>query len=206
MKPRNLSLLIFLALLCVPAVSAQNKKPLTNDDVVQMAKAGFNEATIDQAINANPTAFDTSVQALIALKNDGISQKVIDAMLAAETRKSASDSPEPSREGSARGGSSSGLPAIYVEEISSTGGTVASSDSTLEAIKTLQHKHMCLVTIREKADYILQITRQRGKHAWRKDTKIALSNREGEVVLAKSTRSVGGAMGDVADYVRKHRE
>lgn len=65
---------------------------------------------------------------------------------------------------------------------------------------------MHVVTLKDKADYVLQITRQRGKHAWQKDTKIALSNRNGDVVLAKSTRSVGSAMGDVADYVRKHGE
>jgi hypothetical protein len=206
MKPRTLSLLIFLVLLSVPALRAQNKRPLTNDDVVQMVKAGFNEPTVEEAIKANPTAFDTSVQALIALKNEGVSQKIIDAMLVAQTTRAAPSASEPSREGAARGDARFALPSIYVEEVSSTGGVVASSDSALEAIKTLQQKHMHIVTIKENADYVLQITRQLGKHAWRKDTKVALSNRNGDVVLAKSTRSVGGAMGDVADYIRKHRE
>lgn len=208
MKPRTLLLIIFLGLLSVPVAWAQNKKPLTNSDVVQMVKAGFNETTIDEAIQADPTAFDTSVQALIALKNEGVSQKVIDAMLAAKVGKSAPASPERASEianqetDGAR--NHSGLPAIYVEEVSSSGGIVASSDSALEAIKTLQHKHMHIVTIKKKADYVLEITRQRGKHAWRKDTKIALSDRDGDVVMATSTRTVGGAMGDVVKYIRKH--
>jgi hypothetical protein len=210
MKLRTLPLLVFLALLSVPLAGAQNKKPLTNSDVVQMVKAGFNELTVDKAIQANPTAFDTSVQALIALKNEGVSQNIIDTMLAAEAGKNApapaANAADTSSQESGLERNHSGKPSIYVEETSSTGGIVASSDSTLEAIKTLQHKHMHVVTIKEKADYVLQITRQRGKHSWRKDTKIALSNRNGDVVLAKSTRSVGGAMGDVVDYIKKHGE
>lgn len=200
MKSRILFPILFLTLLCAPAVRAQAKKPLTNADIVQMVKAGFNEPTIAQAIKVNPTDFDTSVQGLIGLKNEGVSQKIIDDILAAQAPKSPA-SPARTTETN-----HSGPPTIYVEEVSSTGGIVASSDSTLEAIKTLQHKHMHIVTIKDRADYILQITRQRGKHVWRKDTKIALSNRNGDVVMAKSTRSVGGAMGDVVDYIKKHSE
>lgn len=97
-------------------------------------------------------------------------------------------------------------PALYVEEVSSSGGRNASSDTALEAIKTLQSKHIRVVTIKEKADFILEITRELGKKRWSKDTKFVLSNREGEVILAKSTRSVGGSIGEVADYIHKHSE
>lgn len=97
-------------------------------------------------------------------------------------------------------------PAVYVEEVSSAGGRNASSDTALEAIKTLQSKHIRVVTIKEKADYVLEITRQLGKKRWAKDTKFVLSTRDGDVVLAKSTRSIGGSMGDVADYIHKHSE
>jgi len=97
-------------------------------------------------------------------------------------------------------------PAIYVEEVSSSGGIVASSDTALEAIKTLQEKHIRVVTIKEKADFILQVTRQLGKKSWSKDTKVVLSSREGDVVLAKSARSIGGAIGEVAEYVKKLSE
>ena len=97
-------------------------------------------------------------------------------------------------------------PAIYVEEVSTTGSIVASSDTALEAIKTLSEKHVRVVTIKEKADFVLQVTRQLGKKSWKKDTKFVLANRDGEVVLAKSTRTVGGGMGDVVDYIHQHSE
>jgi len=218
---RTKTLLIALPLLLLLLTStllAQTKKPLTNDDVLQMVKAGFEEAMIVKAIKANETAFDTSVEGLLALKNAGVSQVIIEAMLDAEAKKKA-----PSPAANAASGSAAppappakpqkeersqgpALPVIYVEEVSSQGGIVASSDTSLEAIKTLQEKGMRVVTIKEKADYILQVTRQLGKKSWGKDVKIVLSNREGEVVLAKSTRSVGGAMGDVADYIRRKHE
>jgi len=200
---------------------AQTKKVLANDDVVQMVKAGFDEDTIINAIKANDTTLDVSVQALMDLKNAGVGKKVIDAMLDAEARKkptasapqaspdsastsAASMSGRPKGENEARGGPAG--PAIYVEEVSSSGGIVASSDTALEAIKTLQEKRIRVVTIREKADYVLQITRQLGKKSWKKDTKVVLSNREGEVVFTNSTRTIGGAMDGVAGYIHKKHE
>lgn len=63
----------------------QAQKPLTNADIVEMVKAGFDEDTIIKAIGANKPAFDTSVQGLLALKNAGVSAKIINAILAAAT-------------------------------------------------------------------------------------------------------------------------
>lgn len=209
--------LVFLIVATVPAV-AQNK-PLTNEDIVQMVKGGFDDQTIIKATQANESAFDTSVQALLALKNAGVTKPVMDAMLESEAKKRAHNpdsGPAPAKGPAPPEGTPTASgdqrdqkpvdPAIYVEEVSSQGGVVASSDTALEAIKTLQEKHIRVVTIKEKADYILQVTRQLGKKSWKKDTKVVLSNRNGEVVLAKSARTVGGAAGDIADYIHKHHE
>jgi len=70
---------------------AQGKKPLTNADVVQMAKAGLDETMIIKVIEANDTAFDVSPQAVMDLKNAGVSQPIIEAMLAAEAKKKVPD-------------------------------------------------------------------------------------------------------------------
>lgn len=63
----------------------QSQKPLTNADIIQMVKAGFDEETIIKAIGANKPAFDTSVQGLMELKNANVSTKVINAVLASAT-------------------------------------------------------------------------------------------------------------------------
>lgn len=81
--------LFFFLVFGVTVAFAQSKKPLTNDDVIQMVKAGFTEQTITDAIKADKTTFDTSVQGLVAMKNAGVSQKVIDAMLEATADKKA---------------------------------------------------------------------------------------------------------------------
>lgn len=74
--------LLAAVLLCAPATaSAQEAKSLTNADVVAMLKAGLPEATVILAIQKGPTNFDTSPQALIQLKNQGVSPKVMDAMI-----------------------------------------------------------------------------------------------------------------------------
>lgn len=201
-------------------VTLAQKKPMRNEEIIQMTKAGFDEETIVKAIEANDAAFDVTVVGLIALKNEGVKQKVISALLERASRQKApaatdqnrppNESPPPAERrvlgDKDKLASNSYLPTIYVEEVSSEGSIMASSDTTLEAMKTLQQKGMNVVTHRDKAEYILQITRQLGKKSWRKDTKLVVSNREGKVVYANSTRSVGGGMGDVADHLRKHHE
>ncbi|MCI0419233.1 MAG: hypothetical protein L0387_12230 [Acidobacteria bacterium] len=212
-------ILSIILLAAAVQVTLAEKKPLRNEDIIQMTKAEFDEETIVKAIEANDPAFDVSVDALIALKNEGVRQKVISAMLERASRQKApatnqnqppNESPPPAERrvlgDKDKPASNSHLPTIYVEEVSSEGSIMASSDTTLEAMKTLQQKGMNVVTHRDKAEYILQITRQLGKKSWRKDTKPVVSNREGKVVYANSTRSVGGGMGDVADHVRKHHE
>jgi len=63
----------------------QAQKPLTNTDILEMIKAGFDEETIIKAIEANKPGYDISVQGLLALKNAGVSAKIIKAILATAT-------------------------------------------------------------------------------------------------------------------------
>jgi outer membrane lipoprotein SlyB len=70
---------LVLAMLAGAAIGA----PLTNDDVVKMVRGGLSEATVIQAIDsAAEPAFDTSPDGLIRLKQGGVSEAVIQRMLA----------------------------------------------------------------------------------------------------------------------------
>ena len=60
----------------------QAKPPMTNSDVVAMVKAGLSEDIILSAMDAQATNFDYSALALVDLKNQGVSAKIMDAMLA----------------------------------------------------------------------------------------------------------------------------
>jgi hypothetical protein len=58
-----------------------------NEDVRAMATAQFSETTMLAAIAANPTSFDVSPRALVSLKGAGVPERVIEAMIAAESSK-----------------------------------------------------------------------------------------------------------------------
>jgi hypothetical protein len=85
----------------LPAAVRADGRPntLSNDDVLEMARAGFAESTILAAFAANDTDFDVSTRALLGLKSAGVSEAVIEAMLtteaanrrAASTKKPAGD-------------------------------------------------------------------------------------------------------------------
>lgn len=55
---------------------------IDNDTIVRMAKAGLDDTIIVQTIETQPGHYDTSPDDLIALKNAGVSQRVIAAMQA----------------------------------------------------------------------------------------------------------------------------
>ena len=75
------TLLIALALaLCTPL--AANSAPMTNDDVIKMVRGGLGESTVIQAIDGSAPAFDTSPDGLIRLKQGGVSDTVIQRILA----------------------------------------------------------------------------------------------------------------------------
>ena len=56
---------------------------LQNEDVIKMAKAGFDDAIIIAKISSSKCQFDTSTDALIRLKQSGVSAAVLKAMLGA---------------------------------------------------------------------------------------------------------------------------
>jgi len=58
-------------------VTALSRHVLTNDSVIALAKAGFDELFIIERIRTSRTHFDTSVDGLVALKQAGISEDVI---------------------------------------------------------------------------------------------------------------------------------
>jgi hypothetical protein len=81
MKQIQIICALFISLVC----HAAENKPLTNGDVVSMVKAQLPPSTILLAINGGPNSFDKSARALIALKNDGVSTEIIEAMLTAQS-------------------------------------------------------------------------------------------------------------------------
>lgn len=65
------------------ASGSSSIKPLTNDDILAMARAGLTEETILTAVRSAPGNYNLAAQDLIGLKEAGVSETVIQAMLAA---------------------------------------------------------------------------------------------------------------------------
>jgi hypothetical protein len=76
-----------LAAMSALARPQQSNGPLTDQDVLQMVRAGFDDTTILRYIQANDVDFDLSVSAMVALKNAGVSQSLIQSMLSIEVAK-----------------------------------------------------------------------------------------------------------------------
>ena len=78
--------LLAVLLIVLPAAAqpftaaALAHQPLTNENIVTLAKAGFDELFILQLIRSSRTNFDTSVDGMVKLKQAGVSQELIRLM------------------------------------------------------------------------------------------------------------------------------
>jgi hypothetical protein len=97
----SIGLLVMCALCLSCAATAQqsssgvrNSAAPTDQDIILMAKLKFDDATIVKTIQVHDTNFDLSVPALVKLKEAGVSQTVIQTMLAKTTDGTKTPSPE----------------------------------------------------------------------------------------------------------------
>ncbi len=77
----SVSLVLGLSL-AAPAQQTHQAQTLNNASVVKLAKAGFKEKTIISIIGSRIPNFDLSPERMIELKKNGVTEKVILAMLA----------------------------------------------------------------------------------------------------------------------------
>lgn len=77
---KTLSLFVILAL-CLGVASAQ-QFTTTNDSVIKMVKAGMSDSIVISTIDSQPARFSLSANDLIALKQAGVSDAVMAAMIA----------------------------------------------------------------------------------------------------------------------------
>ena len=86
MKFRLISCMLaaLLVLTVGTAVYAQDET-MTNDEVISLAKAGLNPSLIVSKIRTSKSSFDLSTDGLIKLKQAGISDEIVTAMLEAKS-------------------------------------------------------------------------------------------------------------------------
>lgn len=77
-------LLAFSIFLTAGVNTFAQEEVLTNEEVINLSKAGLNSSIIVDKIRASKSKFDLSTDALIRLKKAGISDDIVGAMLAAK--------------------------------------------------------------------------------------------------------------------------
>lgn len=73
---------VFIALILMAAGFAQPERPLTNNDVIQLVKAGLSQSLILSQIRNSRTSFDLSTPEVIRLAKEGVPESIIEAMRA----------------------------------------------------------------------------------------------------------------------------
>ena len=82
MLKRVVSLFIAISVCALSQSALAIEKPLTNDDVVSMIKAGLGDDLVIAKINsARELNLDVAPETLIKLKKEGVSKAVLDAMI-----------------------------------------------------------------------------------------------------------------------------
>lgn len=106
MKRPNIIALCLLAMaFCIAsAMPASAQDTMNNDEVISLTKAGLNPSLIVGKIRTSKSNFDMSTDALIKLKQAGVSDDVVAAMLEAKSGKSVSAAPGVNSTGAASPG------------------------------------------------------------------------------------------------------
>jgi hypothetical protein len=178
---------------------------ITNARVVQMTKMGLDDDVIVARIKHGVCDFQLSDKDLMELKNDGVSSKVVAAMMdsvpAASTttelddgkvRVFVTDSESwEMRGGGGGGGNSNGWGASS----SFSGGA---RPQTAEIIKTLNERcpQFTVTNVLGKANFVIVLDHEGGKGVLRHRNKIAVFNHNGDDIFSDSTRELGNAVKD----------
>jgi len=70
--------------------------PMTNAEVIKLVKGGLSNGLIVKTIKSRPNQFDLSADGLLALKNNGVSDEVIESMMSGSSNAAHSGDPESS--------------------------------------------------------------------------------------------------------------
>lgn len=84
----HLKSILSLILLAIALITTDTlaDTAITNKDVIKMVKSGLGESAVIQVIDSNPCKFDTSANALIALKKGGASVAIIQRVIGKNTQ------------------------------------------------------------------------------------------------------------------------
>ena len=191
--------------------SSAQSTAITNARVVEMTKLGLDDDVIIARIKHSACQFALSDTDLLELKKDGVSSKVVAAMLDTaptvptsepndgKVRVFVTDSQSWETRGAGGGG---GNRNGWGASSSFSGGA---RPQTAEIIKTLNQRcpELTVTDILGKADFVVTLDHEGGKGLAAHRNKIAVFNRDGDDIFSDSTRELGNAVKDACAAMMK---
>jgi len=197
-----------LAILCLLSAScsfaqAANPQPqpvMTNDAVLKLNSSGLSEDLIVATINATPGHYDTTTDALIALKKGGLTDKEVAAMLlrnasSAATPQPAAVTPDTATFTAAAPSDPTAKPRIFLQSISHGTNIKARRDQSMEMSKDFE-KNCPAVRISinpTMADYTVMLNHI--ENDFSRDNQIQIADKSGDLI--SHTKEGGTISGDV---------
>jgi len=186
-----------------------NGDVLTNQSVKELVEKGLSENLIVAIIANTETNFNTSVDAILKLREEGVPDKVLEAMLDATGKKGYDPSADDQLLVYVTDSQSWSMTGGFTFGTQGGGGysTGGARPQTAEIIKTFGERcpELTVTNDRTKADYIVLLDHEGGKGIIRKDNKVAVFEYTGMNLYSGSTRSLGNAVKDACKAIRKNR-
>jgi hypothetical protein len=214
------------ATLAGPSETTSVPGVLTNNDILDMHKAGLPPNVLVAKIKTSQCGFDTSPSQLKQLKAEGLTDAVILAMVEAPAGQPKSASPADNTPSVVAGATKTAEPDVLSKDgkmrvlvtdsqsWETRGGSSAGGNrngwgasswisggarpQTAEIIKTLNERcpEITVTNNLPKADYVLTLDHEGGKSLLAHRNKVAVFNRDGDVIFSASTRELGNSVKD----------
>jgi hypothetical protein len=161
------------------------QQTLNNDSVVNLMKAGFSEDVIISAINRSLGAYDTSVDGLIALKNAGITNKEISAIVAKAYPQSSAALVVPVVAGTPAVRTAN-KPRVFLRAQSHSSGLHESRDQSMEMSKDFQEEcpGVQISVNPHLLDYTVDLNHTESNFV--RQNQIQVANKDGDLVSGAS--------------------
>jgi hypothetical protein len=196
-------LIALAVLVACPLLLAQ--QTVNNDSVVKLRQAGFPEELIVSAINRSPGSYDTSADALVTLKNAGLTNPEISAMAAkasvakmipvagvAPNTRTALPVPAPSTK----------KPRVLLRSQSHTTGWNMSRDQTMEMTKDFQElcPEVQMSVNQNLMDYTVELNHV--EHGFIRENQMQVADKMGDLIAkAKGGATIKGGVKKACDAI-----
>lgn len=174
---------------------------LTNRDVIQSARTGLQAEDLQRLIRTSPAVSFNLIPAEIdELQKEGLSQDTIRLMAARQNGRIPSDTGVPNALSPPQ---EKARLRVFVTDSPNGWSGSGSHPQTAEVMKTITQecKNATVTNDRVKAKYVVLLERESHK-VIRRDNKMVIFDKDGDVVYAASTRALGNAVRNGCGYLK----